>query len=179
MVQNRSHEFRHTLALRSDGFKDLGPPAVFGVGLLAHVDHGDQVLVGAVNALPVGFVDDKEVANLQDAGLNGLDIISHARDGDHNGGMGGAGDLHLVLAHAHGLHQDKVFAHGIQDVDDGPGRGGESPEMPSGGQGADENAFISGVALHPDAVPQDGAAGKGLVGSTATTPTVWPCSRRD
>ena len=36
--------------------------------------------------------------------------------------------------------------------------------MSPGGQGADEDALIQGVALHPDAVSQDGAAGKGAGG---------------
>ena len=36
--------------------------------------------------------------------------------------------------------------------------------MAPGGQGADEDAFVGGVALHADAVPQDGAAGKGAGG---------------
>ena len=33
--------------------------------------------------------------------------------------------------------------------------------MAPGGQGADKDAFIQGMALHPNPVPQDGAAGKG------------------
>ena len=36
--------------------------------------------------------------------------------------------------------------------------------MPPGGQGADEDPVVGGVALHADAVPQDGAAGKGAGG---------------
>ena len=46
---------------------------------LAERDHALDVAVGGVGAVPVGLVDHEDVGDLQDAGLDRLDRVAHAR----------------------------------------------------------------------------------------------------
>ena len=51
-----------------------------------------------VGALAVGLVDHEHVADLEDAGLRGLDAVAHAGREEHDGGVGQRRDLDLALA---------------------------------------------------------------------------------
>ena len=163
VVPDCGHQRLNALVILGLGQEHRRLPGT-GLAVGLQFQHLGQFLVSAGGPLPVSLVDHQDISHLQDAGFNGLDVVPHTGDGHHQGGVGGGGDLHFVLSHPHGLHQDIVLAHGVQDGDHRPGRGGEAAEMPPGGQGADEDALIQGVALHPDAVSQDSAAGKGAGG---------------
>ena len=128
---------------------------------MVHLQHHLQVAHGPVGIGTVGLVDDKEIADFEDAGLDRLDIVTESRHHDDDGGVGNADDIDLVLADADGLDDDDVPAGGIEDADDIVGRAGEAAEMAAGAEGADKDAVIGGVAVHADAVAEDGAAGKG------------------
>ena len=75
--------------------------------------------------------------------------------------MGVVDDLHLLLPGPHGLHQDEVLPHDIHDVDGVADGLGEAAQGAARGEAADEHAGIFGMALHPDPVAQDRAAGEG------------------
>ena len=70
-----------------------------------------EVAAGVVGAGAVGLVDHQHVGHLQEAGLVGLHRVAHSGRDHHHSGVGGAGDVHLDLADAHGFdHQGPVAA---------------------------------------------------------------------
>src|SRR5512133_3294673 len=95
------------------GFQDAGIPAPFGG--CAEFEHGGQFAGGPVGTVTVGLVDHEDIPDFQDAGFDGLDIVSQPRYHDHTGGMGGLDDVHLVLAHTDGLDDDDLHAQCIHD----------------------------------------------------------------
>ena len=78
------------------------------------VEHALEVAAGVVGARAVGLVDDEDVGDLEQARLVGLHGVAPARVHDHDGGVGGAGHLHLDLAHADGLDQHPRPAGGVE-----------------------------------------------------------------
>src|SRR5205807_7719101 len=58
-----------------------------------HGDLGD----GAVRAGAIRFVDHKDVADLHDAGLDGLDVVAHSGDEDDDVRLHGADDVDFIL----------------------------------------------------------------------------------
>ena len=108
---------------------------------------------------PVALVDHDDVGHLQQAGLDRLDLVAHLGRLDDDRRVGRGGHLDLALARADGLDQDRVEARGVEDSGRGRGRRRESAGVAARRHGADEDAVVGGVGLHPDAVAQDGAAG--------------------
>ena len=74
--------------------------------------------------------------------------------------MGHPDDVDLVLADPHGLDDDHIHPHGVENVDHIAGRAGHPPQMAAGRQAPDKYPIILGMAVHPDPVPQDRPAGK-------------------
>ena len=64
----------------------------------------------AIGALPVGLVHHEDVGDLHDPGLQGLHLVAEPGTSTTKLSVGGLDDVHLVLADAHGLHQDDVLA---------------------------------------------------------------------
>ncbi len=106
------------------------------------------------------FADDVNVRDLEDAGLDGLDIVAQAWRRDDDRGVGGARDLDLVLADADRLDDDDVETGRVEDVDRVQRATGESAERAVGGHAAHEDAGVTGDVAHADAVAQDRAAGE-------------------
>ena len=82
-----------------------------------------------IGALAIGLVDDEDVGDLHDAGLERLHLVAGARHERDDRHVGGADDVDLVLADADGLDEDDVLAGGVEDERDfarsrGPGRRG-------------------------------------------------------
>ena len=71
----------------------------------------------AICAFTVRLVDvEEDVRDLEeDAGLDGLDVVAHARHDHHRHAVRQAGDVDLVLADAHRLDDHQVLAHGVHD----------------------------------------------------------------
>ena len=102
--------------------------------------HRLDLALQALRAFPVGLVDDKNIGNLHDSGLERLHVIAHAGNQDHDGHIGQAHDVHLILADADGLDQHQVAPAGIEHRGH-VGRGaGEPAERPARGHAADERA---------------------------------------
>ena len=116
------------------------------------------------DALAVGLVDHEDVGDLHDPGLQGLHLVAQAGHQDHQAHVGGPHDLHLVLAHAHGLDQDHVLPRGREHGEHVAGGGGQAAQVAARGHRPDEHAGVEGVGLHADAVAQDGAAAVGRGG---------------
>src|SRR5690606_14930146 len=130
------------------------------LGAVAEADHVPDLAHGRVGALPVGLVDHEHVTDLEDARLGGLDPVTHAGGQQHYRRVGQSGDLHLTLPDADGLHDDDVAARGVQH----PQRLRRAPRQPAqvaaAGHGPDVDLRVQGVVAHPDAVPQQCAAGE-------------------
>ena len=133
------------------------PPGNFG----DHVQHGGQFAHELRGAVAVRLVDHEDIGDLHDSGLDRLDLVAHPRDEDDDDRMGVVDDLHLLLPGPHGLHHDDLFPHDIHDMDGVADGLGEAAQGAAGGEAADEDAGVFGVALHPDPVAQDRAAGEG------------------
>src|SRR5262245_62251824 len=73
-------------------------PAVARRAAEAH--HRAQLADGRVGALAIGLVDDKDIGDFENAGLDRLHIVAHARYLDHHGRVRRAGNLDLALARA-------------------------------------------------------------------------------
>ena len=65
------------LAFGGDGLDDQRLPGT--LGSLSQGEHAAQVATDLVGAVAVGLVDDVEIADLEDAGLGGLDAVADAR----------------------------------------------------------------------------------------------------
>ncbi len=132
-----------------DGFED----GLFAVDF--HFDFAEEFVGAGV----VGFVDDEEVGDFHDAGLDGLDLVALTGDEEDGDNVGEAGDVDFILADADGLDEDDVEAGGVDDIHEAGGGRGEAAHGAAGGHGTDEDAGVVVVALHADAVAEEGAAG--------------------
>ena len=115
---------------------------------------------GPVGALAVGLVDDEDVGDLHDAGLERLHFVARAGNERDDRHVGGADDVDLVLADADGLDDDDVLAGGVEHERDFAGRAREPAQMAARRHAADEHAGIARVRLHPHAIAEDRAAGE-------------------
>ena len=143
----------------------------------AEAQHGLHLPLHAVGARLVGFVDDEDVGDLHDPGLDRLDVVAHARHQHHHGHLRQAGDLDFVLPDADGLDDHEVLARRVQQARQVGGGARQAAGGAAGRHGADEDAGIGVVLLHADAVAQDGAAGDAAAGIHREMPTVFPAAR--
>ena len=70
-------------------------------------------------------------------------------------------DFDFALAHASGFDDDDVKASRIKESCEFRGGAGDAAGCSASGHGADEDAGISVMLLHANAVAQQGAAGDG------------------
>ena len=125
------------------------------------VEHALEVAAGLVGAGAVGLVDHEHVGDLEQAGLVGLHGVAPAGVHHHDGGVGGAGHLHLDLADADGLDQHPRPAGGVEDADGLEGGERQPAEVAARGHRADEHAVVGGVVGHAHPIAEDGSAGEG------------------
>ena len=60
-----------------------------------------------LRALAITLVDHEDVGDLHDAGLDGLDVVAHAGNENHNRDVGEADDIDFILPDADGFDQDR------------------------------------------------------------------------
>jgi len=125
-----------------------------------HVQHGHDFPPQFGGSLPVRLVDHEDVGDLHNARLDGLDLVAHPRNQDHDDRMGMVDDVHFLLTGPDGFHDNYILAHDIQDMDGITHSLGQSAQGTAGGQGTNENPRILRMALHTDPVAQNGAAGE-------------------
>src|SRR5215472_15062140 len=100
----------------------------------------------------VTLVDHKNVGYLHDAGFDGLHIVSHARDQNHDGDVGNADDLDFVLPHADGFNHDDVTAVSIEYRGNVGSCASEPAERTARRHAANVNSRVGEVVLHANAV---------------------------
>ena len=92
--------------------------------------------------------------DLEKTGLDRLDLVAHLGRLQDDRRVRRGGDLHLALAGADRLDQDKVEPRRVENCGDGRRGRGQAAGMPPGGHRADEDVTIVSVRLHPDAVAE-------------------------
>src|SRR5664280_992144 len=150
---DRLHQFGDTFAFGGHRAED-GAGEAFGVKFLFH----------AVGAGAIALVDDEDVGDLHDAGLDGLHIVAHAGDQHHNRDLRHGGDLDFVLPDADGFDDDVIPAGGVHEVRQIGRSARQAAHGAAGGHGTDEDAGVGVVLLHADAIAQNGAAGDAAAG---------------
>ncbi len=108
----------------------------------------------------IRFVDDEDVGDLHNAGLDRLHVVAHAGHQHHHRHLRQRRDLDFVLSHAHGFDDHEVAAGGIhQSAPDRAVARASPPVAAARRHGADEDAGVGVMLLHADAVAQNRAAG--------------------
>ena len=102
MLVDGVDKLRDTIARGGHGREDGDLAALYG----GEREEGAELADKHIGAGAVGLVHDEHVGNLDDAGLERLDVVASAGIVDEHGAEGGAGDLDLVLARADGLDED-------------------------------------------------------------------------
>ena len=120
--------------------------------------HRLELALGAVGALAVALIDDEDVGDLEEPGLDGLDLVAEPRHEHDDGRVRHVDDLDLVLPDADRLDEDRVVAHRVEDGHEVDGRAREAAQVPAGGDRADEDRGIERMLLHANAVAEDGPA---------------------
>ena len=105
-----------------------------------------------------------DVCDLENPGLDRLDLVAQTGCGDDDRRMRERDDLDLVLPHAHGLDEDHLVAHGVQHQHRVVAGARQAAELSAGTHRADEHTLIGGMALHPHAVPENRTPGEGAGG---------------
>ncbi len=158
----RRQEGRHALARRGRRDEDLG---AFGLGSVGRGparrgnQHRAELGRGPLCARLVALVDDHEVGDLEQAGLDGLDLVPHLGRLEHDGRVRRGRDLDLALARPDRLDEHEVEAGGVEH-----GRGRRRRRRQPAGVAArrhraDEHVAIAGIRLHPHPVAEQGATG--------------------
>ena len=150
---NGGDQFGDAFAFGGHGAQD-GAGEAFGVEFQLH----------AVGAGVIALVDDEDIGDLHDAGLDGLHIVAHAGDQHDYGHLRDGGDLDLVLPDADGFDDDVIPAGGVHQAGQIGGGAGEAAHGAAGGHGTDEDSGVGVVLLHADAIAQNGAAGNAAAG---------------
>src|SRR6185369_12097717 len=123
---------------------------------------------------PVGLVDDKNIADFEDSGLDGLNVVTESGDHHDTGRVRFPDDIHFVLTDADRFNNNNVHPEGVHDQGNIRGRARKTSQCATRGQAANENTFVAGVAVHADTVTQDRAAGKGAGGVDRHYPDLFP-----
>ena len=80
------------------------------------MQHHLQVTLQALGTIAIRFIDDEQVGDFHNAGLDGLDGIAAFWHQNQDRRIGGGHDIKLGLADAHRLHDDQVLAERHQEV---------------------------------------------------------------
>ena len=116
---------------------------------------------GPVGARLIGLVDDEDVGDLEDPGLDGLDVVAHARHQDDRTRCPPRARRRSRPAPrrpSRSAPRRSRRRRAGRRRRPSPAR--ESAEAPRVAIGADEHAGIGGVSHHADPVAEDGAAGE-------------------
>src|SRR5439155_10227319 len=103
VTRDRGDKVGDALARRGDGPQDGRLP--FGAQL-AQGEHLREVAGGLIRARSVRLVHDEDVGDLEDTGLDRLDVVAEARHRDEADRVDDAHDVDLLLSHPDRLDED-------------------------------------------------------------------------
>ena len=70
--------------------------------------HGANLTFHPLRPFAIALVNDENVSNLHNAGLDGLYIVAHAGNKHHHCDVRQPHDINLVLTETHGLNHDQI-----------------------------------------------------------------------
>jgi len=108
----------------------------------------------------VRLVDDDDIADLEQAGLYGLDPVAEPRGLDHHDCVGKRRDIGAILSRANRLDEYQRVANSIQEVDQPGCRPGEATLAAATGHAPDEDAVVRMAFHHANAITKDRTAGE-------------------
>ena len=132
--------------------------------VIVQIEHHVDLAYELVCSIEIGLVDREHVADLQDARLDRLNVIAHARNQHDHRRVRRPHNIHLGLPDTDGFDKDDIFAERIHRLDRIRCLVGEAAKAAACPHAADENALVERQIIHTDAVAQDGSAGKGACG---------------
>ena len=117
--------------------------------------HRPDLTLHPLRSLAIAFIDNEDVGDLHDAGLDGLHIIAHAGNQDHHRDIRQADNVNFILAHAYGFHQHHVLAAGIEHRGHVSGGARQAAQKSARRHAADVDAGVRMVRLHADAIAEN------------------------
>ena len=149
-------ELVDALAAAGLGLDDRHPPAA----LRRERQHAADLAHHRVGQRVVGLVDDDDVGDLHDPGLQRLDRVARAGHEHEHDRVGVVDDVDLGLADADRLEEDVVLARGVHEQRGLQRRLAQPAERAAVGHRADEDAGVEEVLGQADAVAEQRAVGE-------------------
>ena len=125
-----------------------------------HLHHRTDLASQLIGHRVIGLVDDKDVGDLHDAGLEHLDRIAAAGLKRDERRVRQLRDRNLALADADRLDEHDVETECIHEHDRIGGRAGEAAQMPAARHRSNEDGFVGEVLGQPDAIAEQRAVRK-------------------
>src|SRR5208282_168572 len=97
--------------------------------LSPQLEHASQLPGGAVGERKIRLVDHQHVGDLENAGLDGLDIVARIGRIYHDAHIRDLDDLDFRLTDADRLDDDEIAARGVHHIDDAVHTLGQAAEM--------------------------------------------------
>jgi hypothetical protein len=104
---------------------------------------------------PVALIDDKDVPDFHDAGLEGLNVITHPGNQHDNGDIGELDDIDFVLPDSDGLDENGVSSRRVKNANNVCCGSGEPPQGTARGHASNKDSGIRRKRIHPDAIAED------------------------
>src|SRR5262249_14743378 len=158
IAHNGIGELSHSLVPYCNCFDDRRLPPV---GAFGYREHRFEFSLGPQNAFSVRLVYDEDVADFHYAGLNGLNIVTHAGYQHDNGHVSSFYYVDFVLSHPNRFNDYLIISGRVEYGDSVGGGARQSAEVPAGCHTANEDSRISSHALHSDAVSEYGPSSEG------------------
>lgn len=116
-----------------------------------------EMVYKKIGARAVALIDHENISDFQQSGLHRLNIVAAFRRQYHQGRVGEAGDLDLVLAHSDGLDDDGIEWGNFQQIGDFDYPRVKAAQRSAGRKAADEDSRVVIPLAHSDAVAEQGA----------------------
>ena len=158
----RGKQFRHAVAgrgRRDQDLRSLRPrPRVIVAARRGRDQHRPELGGGPLRAGLVALVDHDQVGDLEQAGLDRLDLVAHLGRLEDDRRVRRGRDLDLALPGPDGLDQDQVETGGVEHRRCRRRGRRQTAGMTTRRHRPDEDVPVAGVGLHPHAIAQQGAA---------------------
>src|SRR5919197_1980850 len=148
-------QFRYARAVHRHRLDDRRHPLI---APQSQTLHNADLALHPLRALAIALVDDEDVGDLHDPGLDALHVVAHAGYQDQDRDVGEANDIYLVLPHPDGLNQNHVLAGRVEDSGDIRRCGCEAAQIAARRHRANVDAGIAVMSQHADAITENGAA---------------------
>src|SRR5882724_1014974 len=154
-------EIVDAFVLRGDRSNDRRMPAVSG-----HYQrkHGVNLFFQSVGTFAIRFVENEDVSDLHQASFHVLNVVAQTGHQNDDHAISEANDVNFVLADSDGFDEDLMLARSVEKQRHFGGGASEAAKKSTRGHGANENAGVTGMALHSNAIAKDCAASVGTGG---------------